>query len=96
MPDLLRIEVLSVLRRQLRIGAIGTDRAEWAVDDLLDLPVEVYPAALTLRRSWELRENVTAYDACYIALAEFLGCPLVTVDAKLSKAPGTRCVIELL
>ena len=95
-PDLLRVEVLSVIRRQLQVATIDVTQAEQAVTDLLDLPVSVYPAAPLLRRCWQLRDNLTAYDACYIALAETLGCSLLTADTRLSLAAGTRCPIEVI
>jgi predicted nucleic acid-binding protein len=56
----------------------------------------VYPTSSLVRRVWELRNNLTAYDACYVALAEALGCTLLTADVKLSRAPGTRCPIDLI
>ena len=95
-PDLLRIEVLSVLRRQHRLGRLDAGQVAAAVDDLLDLDLEVYPTEPLLRRAWELRENVTAYDACYVALAEALGCALLTADARLSRAGGPICDIDLI
>jgi len=95
-PDLLRVEVLSVIRRQLHVGAIDVTQAEHAVTDLLDLPITVYPTAPLLLRSWRLRDNLTAYDACYIALAETLGWSLLTADTRLARAPGTRCPIEAI
>jgi len=95
-PDLLRVEVLAVLRRQHRLGGLDAGQVAAAVDDLLDLEVEVYPTGPLLRRAWELRENVTSYDACYVALAEALGCPLLTADARLSRASGPACDIELI
>lgn len=97
-PDLLRIEVLAVVRKHLIAGAITTAQADDAVEDLLDLPVSVFPTVRLLRRGWVLRDNVTAYDACdacYVALAEALGCPLLTADVRLANAPGTTCAIEL-
>ena len=79
-PDLLRIEVVSVIRRQLASGALTATQATGAIEDLLDLPITVYPTAALLRRAWELRDNATAYDACYVALSEALGCAMVTAD----------------
>ena len=67
-----------------------------AVDDLLALPIVLYPATPLLRRCWELRSNVTAYDACYVALAEALDVALLTADAKLANTPGTRCSFQLI
>lgn len=93
-PDLLRVEVLSVIRRQHRSGTLDLTQADNAVADLVDLPITVYPTAPLLFRCWELRDNLTAYDACYIALAEALGCTLVTADVRLSGAPGIGCPIE--
>lgn len=94
-PDLLRLEVLAVIRKQLIAGALTTMQANDAVEDLLDLPVSVFPSAPLLRRAWALRDNVTSYDACYVALAEALDCPLLTADARLANAPGTTCAVEL-
>jgi predicted nucleic acid-binding protein len=95
-PDLLRVEVLSVIRRQLSLGTLDVDQADRAVDDLLDLPIAVYPTTSLIRRIWDLRNNLTAYDACYVALAEALGCTLLTADVKLFRAPGTRCPIDVI
>lgn len=93
-PDLLRVEVVSVLRRQVATSLITATQASAAVDDLLDLPLSVFPTAPLLRRAWQLRDNLTAYDACYVALAEALDCTLLTADARLGRAPGTRCTFE--
>ena len=95
-PDLLRIEVISVIRRQVGMGTLSQAHADRAIDDLLQLPVASYPSGPFLRRAWALRDNITPYDACYVALAEALECPLLTADARLANAPGTRCTIELI
>ena len=95
-PDLLRVEVLSVIRRHVASGQLTVRQANRAVDDLVALPIRVYPTAPLLQRCWDLRANVTSYDACYVALAEALGVPLLTCDAKLATAPGTRCTFELI
>lgn len=95
-PDLLRVEVLSVIRRQQGAGTLDSAQASRAVEDLVDLPLTVYPTAPLLRRAWSLRDNFTSYDACYVALAEALGCPLLTAYARLARAPGPTCSIELL
>lgn len=95
-PDLLRVEAVSVIRRQLANGALTTARATNAIEDLLNLPISVYPTAALLRRAWELRDNVTAYDACYVALAEALGCTLATADRRLADAPGARCRFDIV
>lgn len=95
-PDLLRIEVTSVLRRQASLGQLTPRQAGAALRDLLDVPITVYPTAPLLHRVWELRENVTSYDGCYVALAEAVDSPLVTADRRLTGAPGLRCTVELL
>ncbi len=95
-PDLLRVEVMSVIRRHATNGALTKRQADTAIDDLLNLPVVVYPTGPLLRRSWELRGNVAAYDACYVALAEALGCILLTADSRLANAPGTRCQFDVV
>lgn len=87
---------MSVLRRQLANETLTPEQATMALDDLLDLPLVVYPTALLLRRGWEVRDNVTAYDACYVALAEALDCTLLTADIRLANAPGPRCQVETL
>jgi len=95
-PDLLRVEVMSMLRRHASAGLLSPAQSDRAMDDLLGLPITVYPGAPLLRRAWVLRRNVTAYDACYIALAEALDCPLLTADRRLANAPMVRCVIEVV
>lgn len=95
-PELARVEVLSVLRRQLLHGSLTQLQADAAIADLVALPIAVYPMAGLIVRCWELRANVTAYDACYVALAESLGCILLTADARLANAPGPTCTIEYL
>lgn len=95
-PDLLRIEVTSVLRRHANSGQLTPEQAEAAVSDLLAFPVRVFPTATLLRRVWELRQNLTAYDGCYVALAEAVERPLLTADRRLAKVPGLRCEIEVL
>lgn len=95
-PDLLRIEVLSAVRRQLRAERLSVVQAGAAIDDLMLLPLSVFPTAPLLRRAWDLRDNVTIYDGCYVALAEALSCGLLTADTRLAHAPGVRCAIELI
>lgn len=93
-PDLLGVEVVSVLRRQVAASLLTPAQASAALDDLLELPLSVFPTGPLLRRVWQLRENLTAYDACYVALAEALDCTLLTADARLTNAPGARCSFE--
>ena len=95
-PDLLRIEAVSVIRRQLANGALTATQASNAIEDLLNLPIAVYPTAALLRRAWELRDHVTAYDACYVALAEALGCSLATADQRLANDSGARCQFDIV
>lgn len=85
-PHLLDLEVAQVLRRYAVAGALSDERGRQALEDFADLPLDRYPHALFLPRIWELRHNVTAYDATYIALAETLGATLVTRDAALATA----------
>jgi predicted nucleic acid-binding protein len=95
-PDLLRVEVASVLRRHAGNGNLTPQQADAAIGDLLAFPITVYPTAPLLRRVWELRPNVTAYDGCYVALAEALEVPLVTADLRLANAPGLLCSVEVV
>ena len=95
-PDLARIESISVIRRQLRSGMLDESQATKAVDDLLELPLVVYPTAQLLHRAWAVRDSITVYDACYVALAEILQCPLVTADARLARSPAFRCAVEVV
>jgi len=95
-PDLVDVETLSVLRKTWQAGTLSERRFRSAVDDLVDLPLTRHPAAGLLRRAFELRANVTPYDAVYVGLAEALDCPLLTADRRLADAPGPRCKIHLL
>jgi predicted nucleic acid-binding protein len=93
-PALLDVEVASVLRRQVRLGAVASRRAELALADLAAAPVARAPHQPLLGRCWELRDNLTIYDATYVALAEALGVDLLTGDVRLANATGPRCHIE--
>lgn len=95
-PELVDLEVLSVVRRALHHGEVSAGRADAAVETLARLSLERVPHRSLAARCWELRENLTPYDAAYVALAETLGAVLVTADAPLARAPGSRCVVELL
>lgn len=95
-PDLADVETVSVLRKRWVAGTLTARRFRAAVDDLLALPIVRYPTGPLMSRAYELRANVTAYDACYVAVAEALGCALVTGDGKLARASGPRCRIEVL
>ena len=95
-PDLVDVETVSVLRKRWLAGDLSERRFGSALDDLEALPVVRYPALPLLRRAFELRANVTAYDATYVALAEGLACPLVTADVRLANATGPACEILVL
>ena len=90
-PHLLLVEAANILRRSAASGVISAEQASMAHADLLDLRVELFPYAPFAARIWELRENVTCYDAWYVAVAETFNAPLVTLDARLANAPGPRC-----
>ena len=95
-PELIDLEVASVLRRQLSLATIDVRRAQLALGDLFDLPILRAPHRPLLGRCWELRHNLSVYDAAYVALAEALDTTLLTADARLAKAPGLECTVELL
>lgn len=95
-PCLLDIEVAQVLRRYAVAGELNATRGLQAIEDLSDFPLTRYPHDLFLPRIWELRHNLTAYDAAYIALAEALDAPLLTRDARLASAAGHNAIIELV
>jgi predicted nucleic acid-binding protein len=95
-PCLLDIEVVQVLRRYALAGELNATRGLQAIEDLSDFPLTRYPHDLFLPRIWELRHNVTAYDAAYIALAEALDAPLLTRDARLASAAGHHATIEFV
>jgi predicted nucleic acid-binding protein len=95
-PDLVDVEVVSVLRRRWLAKAISARRFAAAIDDLAVLPADRYPVLPFMPRAYELRANVSAYDATYVALAEQLDCSLLTADARLACAPGPRCAITVI
>lgn len=95
-PELIDLEVASVWRRAARGGRLEGRRAQQALADLASFPLTRAPHAPLLPRIWELRENVTPYDAAYIALAEVLEATLLTADARLEATLGARCEIELV
>ncbi len=95
-PELIDLEVASVLRGRLAGGHLDTRRAELALADLVDIPIQRAPHRSLLARCWELRAHLTVYDAAYVALAEALDSDLLTADVRLAKAAGPRCRIEIL
>ena len=94
-PHLIDTEVLHALRRLLRRGQISAERSHDALTDFAELTLVRYPHEPLNERVWDLRENLTAYDATFVALAEALGVPLITCDARLAAAPGSRARIEV-
>ncbi len=94
-PHLLDLEVAQVLRRLVRDRTISEDRAGQAIEDLLNLRITRYPHFILLPRIWQLRHNLSAYDAAYVVLAENLGATLLTRDARLASASGPTAPIEL-
>lgn len=95
-PHLIDSEIANALRRQVLGQRLAVDAAWSALDHWRRLGVTRYPVVGLLDRVWELRESVSAYDAAYIALAEALNCTLLTADARLSRAPGSRCPITVV
>lgn len=95
-PHVIDLEVASAWRRLATSGALDERRAQLALDDLDALRIERAPHATLLARCWELRHNLTVYDAAYVALAEVMETRLLTGDAHLAAAPGTRCDVEVL
>jgi predicted nucleic acid-binding protein len=95
-PEIVDLEVASVLRKHLTAGMLDDRRARLALADLADLPMRRAPHLPLLARCWELRDNLTVYDAAYVALAEALGVPLVTADRRLAAAPGVSCPVDVL
>lgn len=93
-PHLIDLEVASALRTLEAQGRVTTAVATQAIADLLTLAITRYPHDPVLHRVWQLRGNLSPYDAAYVALAEVLGAPVVTCDAKLAAAPGHRATIE--
>jgi predicted nucleic acid-binding protein len=95
-PDLLNAEVISALSRLERRGELTPERSAQAVEDLQIAPVHHWHTTALLLWVWGLRANVSAYDACYVALARSLGCPLVTIDARLARVAGLRVSLILV
>lgn len=95
-PELVDLEVLSTLRRAARAGRLDQRRSGQALEDLAALPLRRVSHLFLLPRAWELRDNLTAYDAAYVALAEALDALLLTADGGIGKANGVRCEVEVL
>lgn len=95
-PDLVDVETVAVLRKRWLAGTVDDRRFAEAVADLLQLDFERVPTIRLVRRAYELRPNLTTYDATYVALAEVLDCELLTADRRLAHASGPRCSIRVL
>jgi predicted nucleic acid-binding protein len=95
-PHLLDLEATQVLRRLSRTGEIAVERCRAALDVLSDIRMLRYPHYPLLPRIWQLRHNLSAYDAAYVALAELIEAPLLTHDGKLASASGHSATIELV
>jgi len=95
-PEIVDLEVLSVLRRRAALGHLDGRRCNLALTDLVTLPLRRAPHRMLLARCWELRNNLTVYDAAYVALAEALDVLLLTADHRLASAAAPRCRIEVL
>ncbi len=95
-PHILDLEVTQVLRRYELAGHLAGNRAAQALHVLGSFRIERYPHHIFLSRVWSLRLNATAYDACYLALAEALDAPLLTRDRRLAAVPGHGAVVEVI
>jgi len=95
-PHLAGVEVLSAFRSLVSRAEVSVERAEMAIDDLMNLPMTRHPVEPFLPRIWALRMNLTAYDATYVALAEALDVPLLTADRRLAQASGNNAAIQLV
>jgi predicted nucleic acid-binding protein len=95
-PHLLDVEVGHVLRRGVQAGEVAPRAAQAALEDLADLPLQRVCHRGLLDRAWVVRRNLSFYDAMYVALAERIGAPLLTLDARMARAPGLRASIEVL
>jgi predicted nucleic acid-binding protein len=95
-PHLLDVEIAQGLRRLVRTGEVSSGRAEEAIADLTDVVLQRHAHLDLLDRAWKVRDNISAYDAMYVALAEAIAAPIVTCDSPLAKAPGHRARIEVI
>ena len=95
-PHLLDLEVASVLRRFAAGGYLTAERGAVALGALQEMPLQRHTHGILLERIWELRVIFTAYDAVYVALAEALGAPLLTLDRRLARASGHKATVEVI
>lgn len=94
-PSLVDLEAAQAFRRLVAAGHVAPARGRASVEILQELPIERHPSTPLLPRIWELRENLTVYDAAYVALAEALLCPVLTFDVRLAQAPGLRAAVAI-
>jgi predicted nucleic acid-binding protein len=94
-PTLLPYECANIIRRQELSGVISADQAAQAHVDLVDLAVDLWPYELLAARAWQLRANLSIYDAAYVALAEIVAAPLITLDRRIQRAPGVSCSVNV-
>lgn len=95
-PHLIDVEVVQGLRRLVRTGEVSAARAADAIADLGELDLRRHPHLDLLGRAWKLRDNISAYEAIYVALAEAINAPVVTCDGPLANAPGHRARIDVI
>jgi predicted nucleic acid-binding protein len=95
-PVVTDVEIASALRKRVHLGQISPEDGWRLLDAYRWMAVTRHHVFAMFDRIWELRDNVTAYDAAYVALAEAIECPLVTADARLSRAPGIRCAVTVV
>ena len=93
-PALMPFECSNIIRRHELGALVSADQAAQAHVDLVDLPVDLWPYEALAARIWQLRPNLTSYDAAYVALAETLAVPLVTLDRRIERAPGIICAVD--
>lgn len=93
-PELMPYEADNILRRYSTAGLLDASAATLAHNDLVSLPIDLYPYLVVSDRVWRLRHNLTVYDAAYVAIAEQLASPLVTLDARMERASGPKCQIH--
>jgi predicted nucleic acid-binding protein len=92
-PDLMMFESSNIIRRHELAGLVSADQAAQAHADMLDLAIEQWPYELLASRIWELRRNLSSYDASYVTLAELTAATLVTLDQRIRRAPHLRCTV---
>jgi len=95
-PTMLHYEVTNIIRRESVRGEIAPETQREALDDLKAMAIEMWPWPVLAARVWELRHNLTSYDASYVAVAELANATLITKDRRMAAAPGIRCPVEVM